>query len=186
MPITARLVTTVAGRVNYGSGGTVALLADPWPGQDLAPAVQSTERVEVPFEIGPSSPDAHHKLVLRVSADALQGPLVGLYGSMRIWVQQVDDKGGFTTVQSVSVGTLEPYEPDARGASSDVDWLRQCSPGVDCEIPLALDMRTVEGPIPSGGHAATVPDYYRWAVEVTLIALDGRSLPADALHLDPS
>jgi hypothetical protein len=181
-PATQPLVITLSGRVLYGVAGGVELRSDPLPGQDAAPANQTTGIVELPFDVGPAAPDVRLQLVLRVPGAALQAPLGGLYGTMRVWVRPVDLLGGYEPDRRLTIGALGPYTPDEGGASSDVDWLRQCSPSVDCEIPMTLDVHTPGAAMASAGNAAQ-RDFYRWAVKVTLIALDGRSLSPNALDL---
>ena len=161
----------------------VELRGDPRPGEAAAAAVVTSGRRSAPFDLGPGDPDLTLEAVLHVSAAALQDPLDGLQGSLQVNFQSVDVKSGLGTSQTLTVGSLEPYRPErvVGGANVDVDWLAECRAGTDCEIPLTLEVR-------SPGAGSLGPDarrdYYRWNVEATLVALDGRTLPPDAFRVE--
>jgi hypothetical protein len=161
----------------------VELRRDPRVGEDASAAVVTTGRRSAPFDLGPSDPEITLEAVLHVSAAALRGPLAGLHGWLHVNFQSVDVKSGFGTSQTLTVGSLEPFRPErvVGGANVDVEWLGQCRAGADCEIPLALEVRS-----PGAGSLgpAARRDYYRWNVEATLVALDGRTLPPDAFRIE--
>lgn len=179
--------TTLTGSVYGDPHGSVELVADPWPAQDVAPAFDTTGLLAYPFNVGPGNPSAELHAVLRVPAEALQKPLDGLHGRIRVLFWSVDVKAGFGSDQTLTIGTLAPYRPDSviGSAQVEIDWLRQCIAGEDCEIPLTLDVQTPNsGPNAPNFDPQTRPDFYRWGLEATLIALDGRTLPPESLRIE--
>jgi hypothetical protein len=179
--------TSLAGDVYGNSRGSLELVAAPRPGEDSPPAFETTGLLAYPFDVGPGNPSAELHAVLRVPAGALQKPLGGLYGRIRALFWSVDVKAGFGTVQTLTLGALEPYRPDSVVGSSqvEIDWLQQCSAGEDCEIPLTLDVQTPgSGPNAPSFDPQTRQDFWRWGLEASLIALDGRTLPLDSLQID--
>jgi hypothetical protein len=178
---------SLSGGVYGNSGGTLELVADPRPGEDSPPAVETTGLLAYPFDVGPRNPSAELHAVLRVPAGALQKPLDGLHGRIRVLFWSVDVKSGFGTVQTLTLGALEPYRPDSvmGSAQVEIDWLRQCTAGEDCEIPLTLHVETPRsGPNAPSPDPQTRQDFWRWGLEASLIALDGRTLPPDSLRID--
>lgn len=179
--------TSLAGKVYSDPDGSLALVADPWPLENIPAAFRSTGLLAYPFDVGPGNPSAKLHAVLHVPAEALQKPLRGLYGSIRVLFWNVDVKAGFGLDQTLTVGALEPYRPDSvqGGAQVEIDWLRQCTAGKDCEIPLTLDIQTPRsGPNAPTFDPQTRQDFYRWGLEASLIAFDGRSLPPESLTIE--
>ena len=154
-----------------GRGWTLQLQDAPIAGQEHAQRVTSGS-VEGPMDVFDQSPVVRH-VVFTVAAEALQAPFDRLHGTMRIGIRQVDGGSTLGGVQRITVGTLEPFGQELRTFNTEVDWLRLCQPGVNCEIPITFEV-TTPSPVPSGDPLDWA--FYRWYIEAGLDSLDGRSL----------
>jgi hypothetical protein len=181
------LFTVLNARTYSDRHGLLRLLGDPRAGEDQSAARITTGRMIYAFDVGPRNPSVELDAVLHVSAEALQEPLGGLHGWVWVYFWSVDVKSGFGSVQTLTFGTLDRYTPDSvvGGASVEIDWLGQCEQGKDCAIPVTLDVRTpTTGPSAPSLDAGTRQDYWRWQLAANLVALDGRTLPPDAIRIE--
>ena len=180
----ARLVVSLRGDPAIGSDATLQLVVSPTPGEESAARIE-TDFVEGPMDVFASTPTVTRTAVLHVSAEALRAPLSGINGSMRIGIRQVDGDGQLGTSHLITVGTLDAFRPDGT-SNTEVDWLSQCQPEVDCDIEIEFNVSSPgAGPDGSFGPGENPsPDFYRWVIKAGLDSLDGRELPADALRVE--
>ena len=181
--VSTRLVIALRsnGSVSASGDGAVSLAWDPRSGEDQAPATVSSGDRFVPLDVNKARPAASATVTMHIAAAALQAPLSGLRGSLDTFVGFVDEKYGRGLEQEITIGSLAPF--DASKARTEVDWLRQCSAGVECVITMevTLSTRPEASPRPPGEPDGT--DYYRWFLNATIEALDGRTLPPDAIRI---
>ncbi len=178
---TARFVISLRGDPAMGRDGTLLLVADPRPGEDAASRIE-TEFTEGPMDVFPSAPNVTRTVVLHVPAAALRTPLSGLHGWMRVGIRHVDGDGRLGTDQTITVGSLNPFRQDLRTFNTEVDWLNQCKPDLDCDIVITFETATPN--LPATSDEELQPDYYRWVIKASLDSLDGRQLPGEPFTIE--
>jgi hypothetical protein len=172
----ARLVVSLRADPAIGSSATLELVGTPTPGEESASRIE-TDFVEGPMDVFASTPTVSSLAVLHVPAEALRVPFSGINGSMRVGIRHVDGDGQLGTNQQITIGDLDALRPDGT-SNTEVDWLSQCEPDVDCEIEIEFSVSS-----PNAAPDAS-PDFYRWVILAGLDSLDGRELPADALRVE--
>ena len=133
---------------------------------------------------------------LHVAAAALEAPSTSLRVILRTRIAGVDDKAGMGAEATLGIGaSMMPIDIGPMALWHVLDLSDRCSTGMQCEIPISLDVKSAPpappnnppgqspGPSPTPGRGV---DVYRWSVRVEVEAFDGRQIPADGAWITPA
>ena len=176
-----------------GTTLTIAGDADPTFSGSPSSAVANIERA---IEVSTDAPKAHLDLRLQIDAASLVAPLgYPLVGSLTLRATGTGESATLFNSCCQSLGSMTVNgAPFALGAGGpvDVDWLRWCSAGRDCDVAVGIDVS-----YQNLSHVATVsaaadnrtleavPSSFTLAVnaQARLEAFDDRTLQGNGLTL---
>ncbi len=174
---------------------SISLIEDVGARIDGAPQGQLTVATGT-IEVGTLHLEERRTIDLTAAGAALDGPLTfPLVGRLSVRVA-VESASGNPSAARATVTTRDAEFPtylDDSQNTVDLDWLAHCVAGKDCTVPVDLEViydPSMNAPISDDPDSEaepteSTPGFVRltWTIEARLEALDGRTLPADALVL---